>query len=65
MLDAGAAELKTRAAQLDESAPVIDAERLLEYLLEAADAIRTVSDDGSTAAGAVIFEDGAVACRPR
>lgn len=37
-----------------QSAPLLDAERLLE----AAEAIRTVSEDGSTAAGAVIFEEG-------
>lgn len=37
-----------------QSAPLLDAERLLE----AAEAIRTVSEDGSTAAGAVIFDEG-------
>jgi RND superfamily putative drug exporter len=47
-LDEGAAQLKTQSAQLADA----------QVLLDAADAIRTVSPDGSTAAGAVIFEEG-------
>ena len=56
----GIAQLEAASAYLTpeeyvaQSAPLLAAERLLD----AADAIRTVSADGSTAAGAVIFEAG-------
>ena len=54
-------------AQLDAASPYLTPEQLAaqtapllaaERLLDAASAIRTVSEDASTAAGAVIFEEG-------
>jgi RND superfamily putative drug exporter len=52
-LDAASASM-TPEQLAAQSQPLIDAERLLEY----SSAIRTVSDDASTAAGAVIFGEG-------
>ncbi|QEO14423.1 MMPL family transporter [Agromyces intestinalis] len=67
-LDAGIAELDAQQAQLDEGQQQLDDHRAEldtnaaqldagQRLLEASTEIRTVSEDGTTALGAVLFED--------